>query len=58
VENYFLEILEHKDIPKQSLVSSRIIELHKKYHIPLVATNNCYYIEKEDKTTQDIIMSL
>ncbi len=58
VENYFLEILEHKDIPKQDLVSSRIIELHKKYHIPLVATNNCYYIEKEDKTTQDIIMSL
>ncbi len=57
-ENYFLEILDHKDIPKQELVSKRNIELHKKYGIPLIATNNCYYIHKDDKTTQDIIMSL
>lgn len=57
-ENYFLELLFHSDIPKQELVTNRLIEIYKKYSIPVLAANNCYYIEKEDKTTQDIIMCL
>lgn len=57
-ENYFLEILYHRDIPKQELITTRIIEIGQKYHIPLVACQNSYYIEKDDKTTQDIIMAL
>jgi DNA polymerase-3 subunit alpha len=58
VENYFLEILYHQDIPKQQLVTDRIIELYNTYDIPLVACQNPYYIEKEDKMTQDVIMAL
>lgn len=57
-ENYFLELLHHPDIPKQDLVTERLIELHKKYNIPVVAANNSYYINKEDKSTQDIIKCL
>ena len=57
-ENYFLELLYHDDIPKQNLVTNKLIELHKNYDLKLVAANNCYYISEEDKKTQDIIMSL
>ena len=57
-ERYYLELLDHSDIPKQKLITQRLIELHKDYSTPVVATNNSYYIEKEDKGTQDVIMAL
>lgn len=57
-ENYFLELLYHQDIPKQQLVTDKMIELYNNYDIPLVACQNSYYIEKEDKMTQDVIMAL
>lgn len=57
-QNFFLELLEHKDIAKQDLVTSRLIELANNFNLNLVATNNCYYIEKDDKNTQDVIQAL
>jgi DNA polymerase-3 subunit alpha len=56
--NFYLELLEHRDIPKQELITKRLIELHEKYNIEVVACNNCYYINKEDKQTQDVIQAL
>ena len=57
-ENYYLELGYHEDVPKQELVTDRFIELHKKFNIPVVATNNTFYISKKDKKIQDIIMCL
>jgi len=57
-DNYFLELIYHDDIPKQKLVTDTLIEISKKYNIQVVATNNCYYIDPEDRKTQDVIMAL
>lgn len=57
-EDFYVELLYHDDIPKQRLVTDTLIDLHKKYNFKVVATNNCYYIEKSDKQTQDVIMAL
>jgi len=57
-DKYFLEILYHPDIPKQELVNTQIIELSKKYDVEIVACQNSYYIDKDDKATQDVIMAL
>jgi DNA polymerase III alpha subunit len=35
-----------------------LIELIKKHDLKCVATNNCFYISKEDKKTQDVIMAM
>lgn len=56
--DFYVELLYHEDIPKQRLVTDTLIELHNKYHFKVVATNNCYYIEKTDKQTQDVIQAL
>ncbi|MDD5770366.1 MAG: DNA polymerase III subunit alpha, partial [Candidatus Gracilibacteria bacterium] len=56
--DFYVELLYHNDIPKQKLVTDTLIELHKKYNFKVVATNDCYYINKEDKQTQDVIMAL
>ncbi|MDD2871632.1 MAG: DNA polymerase III subunit alpha [Candidatus Gracilibacteria bacterium] len=58
VENYYLELMYHDDIPKQKLVTDKLIEIYKNYDIPVVATNNCFYIDREDKKTQDVIKAL
>jgi DNA polymerase-3 subunit alpha len=50
--------LYHDDVPKQNFITDKLIELANKYNLNVVATNNCYYISKEDKQTQDVIMAL
>ncbi len=57
-ENYFLELLDHRDIPKQDVITDKLIEINKKYNIPVVACQNSYYINEEDKETQDVIQAL
>ena len=57
-DNYYLELLYHDDIPKQQFVTDKLIELHKEHGFQVVATNDCYYLSKDDKSTQDIIMAL
>jgi DNA polymerase-3 subunit alpha len=57
-ENYYLELIYHDDIPKQRLVTDKLIEINKNYWIKVVATNNCYYVNREDSKTQDVIMAL
>ena len=56
--DFYVELLYHDDIPKQRLVTDTLIELYKKYNFKVVACNNCYYINKDDKQTQDVIMAL
>jgi len=48
----------HDDIPKQKLVTDKLIDIYNNYDIPVVATNSCYYINEEDKKTQDVIKAL
>ena len=57
-DDFYLELLDHSDIPKQDLITKELIRLSEKYSIPVVAAQNSYYINKEDKTTQDVIMAL
>lgn len=57
-ENYYIELLYHDDIPKQNFITDKLIELVNKYELNSVATNNCFYISKEDKKTQDVIVAL
>jgi DNA polymerase III alpha subunit len=48
----------HDDIPKQKLITDKLIEFNQNYSIPVVATNNTFYIDPEDKKSQDVIKAL
>lgn len=56
-ENFFLEI-QSNGIPEQYEVNRRLIELSKDLHIPLVATNDCHYLRKEDARAHDILLCI
>ncbi|MDD4412001.1 MAG: DNA polymerase III subunit alpha, partial [Bacilli bacterium] len=54
--NYYLELQHHPGIPEQERANKMVIELSKKTGIPLVATNDSHYVNKEDAEAQDILM--
>lgn len=53
---FYLELQEHKNIPEQKILNDRILELHKKTGLPLVATNDIHYLRPEDAEAQDVLM--
>jgi len=55
-DNFYLELQHHPNISDQKKVNKALIEISKKCHIPLVATNDCHYLSPEDAKIQDILM--
>ena len=54
--NFYLELQHHPGIPEQEKANNLMIELSKKTGIPLVATNDSHYADKDDAEAQDILM--
>ncbi|MGO0907439.1 DNA polymerase III subunit alpha [Clostridioides difficile] len=56
-ENFFLEIQDH-NLPEQREVNSGLVKLSKETGIPLVATNDVHYVNKEDSKIHDVLMCI
>lgn len=56
--NFYLEIQRHPKIPDQEKLNEGLIKLSKKLGIPLVATNDNHYVNKEDADAQDILLAI
>ncbi len=54
-DRYYLEIQDNK-IPEQEKVNRLIIELGKELSLPVVATNDCHYREREDAEAHDVLL--
>ena len=55
-DNFYLELQHHPGIPEQEKINKVLISFSKKLNIPLVATNDCHYLRKDDAEVQDILM--
>ena len=55
--NYFLELQDH-GIPMQRQVNQGILRLSRELNVPLVATNDCHYINAEDWEAHDILLCI
>ncbi len=53
--NYFLELQNH-NIPEQQRINPYIIKLSQDTGIPLVATNDVHYIEKDDSLMHKVLL--
>lgn len=54
-ENFFLEVQAHSD-NKQAEYNKKIIEVHRKYNIPLIHANDSHYIYPEDSKCRDLFL--
>lgn len=55
--SYFIEIQNH-GIKNEEEVLPRLIDLARSLDIPLVATNDCHYVNKDDAEAQDALMCI
>ena len=55
--NFFLELQDH-GLREQTIVNTGLIKLSKETGIPMVATNDCHYILKEDADAHDILLCI
>jgi len=53
--NFFLELQEN-GYDEQNTINRHLIALAKRMDLPLIATNDCHYLNKEDATTHDILL--
>ncbi len=55
--DYYLEIQRHP-LPELEQVNKGLIDLSARLNIPLVATNDVHYIEKQDARWQDLMLCI
>ncbi|MFB6263818.1 MAG: DNA polymerase III subunit alpha, partial [Bradymonadaceae bacterium] len=55
--NYYLELMRN-GFPESETTSEALIELSDELDIPLVATNDCHYLEREEARAQAILMCI
>ena len=55
--NYYLELQDH-GLQEDPIVLPQLIRLSKETGIPLVATNDSHYIQKEDAKMQEILLCI
>jgi DNA polymerase-3 subunit alpha len=55
--NFYLELQDH-GIREQKEANRALIEMSKRTGIPLAATNDIHYLEKEDAAAQDILLCI
>lgn len=56
--NLYLELQKHLNVPPQKTLNEKLIDLSKKYGIPLVATNDNHYIKESDAEAQEILLCI
>ncbi|MCF8124735.1 MAG: DNA polymerase III subunit alpha [Desulfotignum sp.] len=56
-DNFFLEIQEN-GMQIQHKVNQGIADISARLSIPMVATNDCHYLEKQDKKAHDILLCI
>ncbi|MXX11119.1 MAG: DNA polymerase III subunit alpha, partial [Nitrospira sp. SB0667_bin_9] len=56
-DHYYLEV-QANGLDYQLIANRGLVEIHKKLGIPLVGTNDCHYLKKEDARPHEIMLCL
>ncbi len=56
--NFFLELQRNANDGHEIQPNEQLVELGKKHNVPIVATQDCHYIHKDDAEAQDIMVCI
>lgn len=56
--NFYLELQSHPNLESQEKVNQALIKFSRELNIPLVATNDVHYLNKDDDEAQDVLLCL
>jgi len=57
-DNFYLEVQHHPKLDDQAKVNKKMYELAADTKIPLVATNDCHYVDKTDIEAHDVLICI
>jgi len=57
-DSFYLELQHHPSLPKQATINDALIKLSKELDVPLIATNDSHYLNKDDDEAQDVLICL
>jgi len=55
--DFYLELMP-TPTPEQSTLNGELVRMSKKLGIPLVATNDCHYVNRGDAAAHDVLMAI
>ena len=55
-EDFYLELMRHGDLESETRVNATLVDFSKKHNVKLIASNNTYYVSKEDANAHDILL--
>ena len=56
-DNVYLELMDH-GVDGQRQANTELIRFSKDFGLPVVATNDCHYLRKEDASPHDVLMCI
>jgi DNA polymerase-3 subunit alpha len=56
-EDYFIELQRH-NIKEQEKINQILLKFAKKYNVPVIATNDSHYTDREDYNAHDILLCI
>lgn len=56
-DNFFLELQDH-GIPEQQIINKTLIKMSKELEIPLIASNDLHYVNREDAKIHDVVLCI
>jgi DNA polymerase-3 subunit alpha len=57
-DDFYIELQRHPGVDELDKVNDVLIKFSRKYGIPLIATNDVHYLEKEDAYAQEILLCI
>lgn len=54
---FFLE-LQQNGLPQQEIVNQALLDMHQRLSIPMVATNDCHYLDKTDVRAHEVLLCI
>ncbi len=55
--DFYLEIMRHP-VPEAEVVNNSLVQIGRELNIPLVATNDTHYINREDASAHDLLLCI
>jgi DNA polymerase-3 subunit alpha len=56
-DRYYLELQENT-LPEQEIVNKRLMQVASELNLPLVATNDCHYLNREDARAHEVLLCI
>src|SRR5690242_20854950 len=56
-EDYYIELQRHS-IKEQEIINQTLLKFAKKYNVPVIATNDSHYTDRDDYNAHDILLCI